>query len=532
MADLTERPATELIELLRAGQISSVELCEQFFARIDLVNPSLQALVVDLRVEARQAATAADAQRRSGHATGLLHGLPITIKEMFDLEGTPTTAGISRLRSTLARQDAPVVARLRQAGAILLGKTNVPQLGIMAESVNPVYGTTNNPWDLRRSPGGSSGGEAALIAAGGSPLGLGSDGGGSIRQPAHVCGICGFKPTGGRLTMQGHWLASNWPFDWAQPGPMARHVDDLVLGLRAMECPQPTRPSYGEWPFPIGPLDAVPRRGLRIGVYEQLPDLPVVPAVRRGLQIAATALRDAGIEVVPFPLPVPESYWECFQVLLYAEGLRDMRRQLLGSPIDPRVKQFLTFARLPTWIRPFAAWTMDRLGQPRIAKTLRTIRHTTLKAEDLCRWQQKMHALRMTMSRAMDRHQLDAILCPAHPVPAWPHDQFYANEAMQYTAIYNLLAMPAGVVPVTSVEENESNTLPDAGERVAKSLHAADRASTGLPIGIQLVGRWWRDELVLGLMKIVETHVRHSRSFCSQLPKVGMATASRRESSS
>ncbi len=525
VSDLIERPAIELVELLRVGQVSSVELCDAFLSRIDVVNPRIRAFVVDLREQARSAAVEADAQRQRGEAKGLLHGLPITIKEMFDVAGTPTTAGITQLRQQSAKQDAVVVGRLRKAGAVVLGKTNVPQLGIMAESVNPIYGLTNNPWDLQRSPGGSSGGEAALIAAGGSPLGLGSDGGGSIRQPAHVCGICGIKPTGGRLTMQGHWLSANWPFDWAQPGPMARHVADLVLGMQAMECPQPDRPQYGEFPLPMGNLDSIQPNRVRVGFYEDLPGLPVVPAVRRGLKLAVTALEDAGVDVVPFQPPATPAFWECFQVLLYAEGLRDMRRQLRGSPIDSRVKQFLTFARLPSWIRPPAAWIMDQLGQPRIAKTLRTIRRASLKAEEQCRWQQRMHALRMTMSRAMDRHQLDAIICPPHPVPAWPHDQFYANEAMQYTAIYNLLAMPAGVLPVTHVRPDESGTLPASRECVASALRAADQQSAGLPIGVQIVGRWWRDDVVLALMKLVEAYVRSSGNFLPQLPNVHAAAS-------
>ena len=180
-------------------------------------------------------ARAIDDCRRRGEPLGPLAGVPITVKECFQLTGTPTTLGVRRRGEShetvpLATTDGPLIARLRSAGAIVVGKTNVPQLMLLYETDNPVYGRTNNPWDMGRGSGGSSGGEAAIIAAGGVPLGLATDLGGSIRQPAHVCGIHGLKPSGGRLTCVGSSSAFTG-FDAMpiQPGPMARHVEDLAL---------------------------------------------------------------------------------------------------------------------------------------------------------------------------------------------------------------------------------------------------------------------------------------------------------------
>lgn len=513
MTPLIQRPATELVAQLRAGELAAVEVFDAFAEQVRRVQPKINALVCDRLDEGRREALAADAARAAGQALGPLHGLPVSIKEMFDVAGTPTTAGLTTRRRNLAQQDGILVARLRQAGAIVLGKTNVPQLGLYAETDNPLYGRTNNPWDLERSPGGSSGGESALIAAGGSPLGLGSDGGGSIRQPAHVTGICGLKPTGGRLPLLGHWMVSNWPADWVQPGPMARTVDDLWLALQVLAQPNSERPQYGEFPHPPGDPARVAVNRLRVGFYEQLGDLPVVPAVRRAIQQSVRALQDAGVEVVPFEPPVPEAMWECFQVLLYAEGLTDMQRQLRGSVVDARIRDYLRLAKPPAWLRPLAATGARAIGQPRVAQALRMIRRPVLTGAELSQWIFRMHGLRMTMSRALDRQGLDALLGPPHPLPAWPHHDFYANATMAYTGIYNLLAMPAGVVPVTRVQPGEHRAPSNSRDWIDRSITRADTGSEGLPIGAQVIGRWWREDVVLALMRTIERQVRNSPEF-------------------
>ena len=201
--DLLKLSASEMARQVASGALSSCELVEAHIRRIEAVNPALNAVVVTRFPQARDEAAAADRARASGQPLGPLHGVPITVKECFHLTGTPATEGIGHFAGELHTDDAPPVRRLRRAGAIVLGKTNLPQLMLLHESDNPLYGRTNNPWNLDRGPGGSSGGEAAIIAAGGSPLGLANDIGGSIRQPAHSCGIMGLKPTTLRLTNAG-----------------------------------------------------------------------------------------------------------------------------------------------------------------------------------------------------------------------------------------------------------------------------------------------------------------------------------------
>src|SRR5260221_14351964 len=195
---LTSLSAPELANMIACGDLSSVEAVEAHIERIERVNPGLNAVVVKRYDAARAEARQADERRANGEVLGPLHGVPITIKESLDLIDTPSTFGLQSRGRILARQNDLYLARMRKAGAIILGKTNVAQLLYYIESDNPVYGRTNNPWNLDRSPGGSSGGQAAIIAAGGSPMGLGTDIGGSIRVPATFCGIAGLKPTAGR----------------------------------------------------------------------------------------------------------------------------------------------------------------------------------------------------------------------------------------------------------------------------------------------------------------------------------------------
>jgi amidase len=223
MDELFYLSATTLARRIRAGELSAEAVVQAHLQRIAAVNPRLNAVVQLAAEQALAEARAADAAQRNGQALGPLHGVPFTVKDWIDVAGFPCTGGDLAFRDRVPAADAPVVARLRQAGAIFLGKTNV-----MVD--NPVYGRANNPYNLAYSTTGSSSGEAALIAAGGSPLGLGSDSGGSIRQPAHACGICGLKPTTGRLPLTGHFpfiSAVNDPRTTI--GPMARFVEDLAL---------------------------------------------------------------------------------------------------------------------------------------------------------------------------------------------------------------------------------------------------------------------------------------------------------------
>lgn len=299
--DLTTASATKLAEIIRTGQVTSETVVRAHLERIAAVNPSLNAVVQLLADAALEEARRADQRLARGTVLGPLHGVPFTVKDWLETAGVVCTAGDERYRRHVPKEDATAVARLRAAGAVLLGKTNV-----MAQ--NPVYGRTHNPYKLGYSPAGSSSGEAALIAAGGSPLGLGSDSGGSIRQPAHNCGIAGLKPTTGRVPLTGHLpriSAMNDPR--TAVGPMARFVEDLALALPILSGPDWRDASA--LPVPLGDPLEVTLPELRVAVYTEHEGASPTPETAAAVRRAAEALAGAGLDVEErIPPRVEEAY--------------------------------------------------------------------------------------------------------------------------------------------------------------------------------------------------------------------------------
>lgn len=511
--DVTSCSASMLARQIANGERSAAEVLESHIQRIGQVNDRLNAVVVPLWETARQEAREADEARSRGDELGPLHGVPVTIKEMFDVEGTATTAGIASRVRHRAQRDATLVASLRRAGAIVLGKTNVPQMGMMAETDNPIYGRTNNPWDLERSPSGSSGGEAAIIAAGGSPLGLGSDGGGSIRIPSHACGIHGLKPTSRRLPLAGHWGLPNWPSDWVQGGPMARRVEDLCLAMRVLA------PSTEE---PIG-LDGVstnlgdPSRveldQLRIGMYTDIGAIRCAPAMRRAVEEAAESLRKHGATVETFTPPDVDEAWEIYMRIFYADGMSHVKQALKRSKRDWRIKQCTRFTIAPSWMRPSLAFLSRCLGQQHIGRSFRVLPNrvaTTAQYQQLLYRQQ---SYRQRFARALQTRGLDAIICPPSPSPAIPHGEFYANFGLIYTALYNLLGTPAGVVTTTRVRGTEQSDRAESYDVVERAFARIESGSAGLPVGVQVVARWWREDVALAVMQALEQHAYRQEAY-------------------
>src|SRR3974390_1137394 len=274
MSDLTFLPAVAMAEHIREKKISPVELAEAHLAKIERLNPKLNAFVHIDRDRVLRAAHDAEAAVMRGEAVGPLHGVPISIKSSIEVAGLRCEAGTRLRAGFVATQDAPLVARLRRAGAIVLGVTNTPELLMAWETDNLLYGRTNSPWDLARTPGGSSGGEAAAIASGMSAGGVGSDGGGSIRVPAHFSGICGLKPTPGRIPSTGHFPPSGGPFALiGVVGPMTRTVDDLKLLFEVMQGPDDGESCAA--PVPVRWPSGAEVKRLRVGYFEDDGRTPV-----------------------------------------------------------------------------------------------------------------------------------------------------------------------------------------------------------------------------------------------------------------
>ncbi len=492
-------------------------MVESCLARIDAVNPRLNAVVVHRPEEARAEAAAIDERRRWGDPLGPLAGVPITIKECFHLTGTPSTIGVPRPVRDLARDDSPLVARLRAAGAIIVGKTNVPQLMLLYESDNPVYGRTNNPWDITRGPGGSSGGEAAAIAAGLAPLGLGNDLGGSIRQPAHVCGIHGLKPTGGRLTNTGlTTVLRGMEAFVSQPGPMARHVEDLSLAMRVL---------VGR----LEPLDLdappVPWRDpadvrvdqLRIAYWSDDGFFSPAPAVRRAVEEAAAALRAQGATVERLDPPDVAHAMRLYFGLAGADGARDMREVLGSGPINWQIRRIVRLNGLSGWLRPVVHGLLRMLGERRTAEIFHS--GGPISAAAYCRLivEQREYVRQFYARLAAGR--FDAVLTPPFALPALPHGlSIQMFPAASYAMLPNLLDAPAGVVAATRVRPGEESDRSPSRDPSDRAASATEQSSAGLPIGVQVIGWPWREDVVLAVMSALEAHFRRQPDYPAEPP--------------
>jgi fatty acid amide hydrolase len=515
---LTAHSATELAASIARGEVSAVEAVEAHIARIERVNPAINAVVVERYDDARAEARAADARRARGEPLGPLHGVPITIKESLDLAGTPSTYGLTARANTRAERDSVYVARLRTAGAIILGKTNVSQLLLYIESDNPVYGRTNNPWNRARTSGGSSGGQAAVIVTGGSPLGLGTDLGGSLRVPASFCGIASMKPTAGR-TQDDASIAP--PLGQravvSQAGPLARTVDDVALALRLINGG--SAPEV-EPPMPLGDPAAVDVAKLRVAYYTDDGTLAVAPAVRRAVIEAAGMLAGRGAQVVEWQPPDVGAALQIFYGVLSADGGRGAAEVMRGSKKDPRIATLLRLAGAPRPVSAALRGVLQALGQRNTAEVLRAFGHRD--ALHYWRLVEAQMDYRRRFLRALDEDDggpFDVIICPACALPAFLHGgsaDLLAGGG--YATLYNVLGYPAGVVPVTRVQPGEESTRERSVDRMERAARKAERGSAGLPVGVQVVARPWREHVALAAMRAIQEAARRREDYPAQPP--------------
>jgi Asp-tRNA(Asn)/Glu-tRNA(Gln) amidotransferase A subunit family amidase len=434
-----------MASLLRSGSISSTELVEAHLDHIERVNPHLNAFTMLFANEARAAARRAD----QGLKQGPLHGVPVTVKDSFDIAGFPTRVGSYFSSEAPVAEDSAVVARLRRAGAIILGKTNTPEFLTSYETDNFLTGRTNNPWDVERTPGGSSGGEAAAIAACCSPGGVGSDGGGSIRVPAHFCGIVGLKTTPGRVSRVGH-RPEEPPTGLGVIGPLARTVADARLLFEVLAGYDDRDPFSAPVALQEANLD-----GLRIGLLEQFYDVPVQPAVRQALRAAAAALASLGFAVDEFRVDGLERAPNLWSFLFSELPARAMKDRIVGRESE-------------------AHWTstenLDRALERPPASGWQVM--DTLSARD---------AMRRRLLEQM--RKVPVLLLPVSSIAAFQHrNRRFDTEtkpiglfqAMMSATTFNLLGLPGLAIPF-GMSEN------------------------GLPVGVQLVGRPWEEERLLEL---------------------------------
>lgn len=516
-ADLAQTGAAELLRELTAGERSSSKLTEACITQIESGAAScLNAISQPLFDSAREQARAADETlakcRRTGEAPPALCGLPITIKDCFDIEGTAATLGIDSRTGQLATADSPLVARLRAAGAVILGKTNVPQVMLLHSCDNPVHGRTLHPTDPLRGPGGSSGGEAAVVAAGGSTLGLASDLGGSIRQPAHACGLAGLKPTSGRLTNVGsHRGLAGMQAVAIQPGPIAQRVEDLDLAMRTL-VGQPKDQQLDETQRPWHNYRAVDVGKLNIAYWETDGWFDSAPAMQRAVRESAAVLNKRGAKLAQIDssaiahLQIDRAM-QLYFGLVSADGLKSIRGMLKGSRIDWQLRRQLWFAGWPQLLRGPVSLALRLFGQKWLANLLPMTGPRS--AREYWKLTAEANAYVTRFWEQLDRQcgrPVDALLMPPHALPALPHGTALdLLPAASYCYLPNLLGTPAGVVPWTTVRDNEQ-AYP-TGSGIDLVTHFARRAmdrSAGLPVGVQVVARPWREDVVLAVMEALE----------------------------
>jgi amidase len=453
MDEIIYASATEIARAIRDNQITSEETVNAYLARIEEVNPKLNS-VVHLTADAALArAREADAALARGENWGALHGVPVTIKDAFETEGIVSAGGTQGRAGFVPQRDATGVARLKAAGAVVLGKTNVPEISLAFESDNLVYGQTKNPYDLTRTPGGSSGGEAAAVAAGMSPLGLGSDAGGSIRLPAHFCGIAGIKPTSGRTPRTGHFPPMGGILDniW-QIGPLARRVEDLVLALPILCGADFVDPTIA--PVPLGAPSDVDLKTLRIAFHTDNGVVSPTPDIADAVGLAADALARAGAQVEEKRPPVPENVYEMLLGLYGADGGAGLRMLLMLSGTSE------THALMT-----------------RLLEILSTVNLTSAQLNGLVFQLDMWRSAMLSFMR-----DYDLILCPPCARTAMPHGTTFDEDnqlIFSYTMVYNMTGWPGAVVRAAASGES-------------------------LPIGVQLVARPWRDDVALAAALEVE----------------------------
>lgn len=487
--------AAELARRIADGAVSASAATEISIQRLAELHKRCNVLSCERFSAAVKEAREADERKAAGDWLGPLHGVPITIKDCFHVEGLPTALGIDG-RDELASEDALLVRRLRDAGGIVLGKTTVPQGMVYLETVSPLCGRTLHPTHPDRSPGGSSGGEAVAIAGGGSSLGLGSDLGGSLRIPAHFCGICALKPTSRVLDTTG--LEQPLPLALpipTSPGPMARNVEDLALAMHILSDRVFVESTSGHG-------DRTDSSSIRFAVWLEDGYFPTAPPIRAAIRALAEALSEHhGYSRVEFP---SIDFREVFRLelgMLSADGGDGLRRMLGNSRQDPLMRKTLQLAGLPWLIRSIGRTVAVRRRQTYLADLIafvgrRSVDSLWQLAHDWNRWKQ-------AFQKAWDHHGVDVLLTPALPIPAIRHgDAEHAASACGFAFLANVLDFPAGVVPMGVIPQEGAPDLESwDAPPFARSVLAK---AGGLPIGVQVMGRPFQEANVLRVMRTCE----------------------------
>jgi len=460
MSEIWQLSATELAQRIARRQLSSIEVVDAHLARINTVNPTLNAVVRVLADEARASAALADKRLAAGDMSGPLHGVPFTVKENIDMSGLPTTWGVPALAQAVVPTDAPVVERMLAAGAIPIGRTNLPDMALRIHTVSSLHGLTRNPWNPHRTAGGSSGGEASALASGMSPIGLGNDIGGSLRNPANACGIASIRPSAGRVPDACYGPMEDRLFAvqvMNVQGPMARRVADVRLGLKVLMGAHPRDPWSIDAPFDGPPLT----HPIRVAVLPEPPGGSTDPKVAAVVRRAAQALADAGYVVEEACPPRYEDAVSCWARLIMGDfgSVLGMLSQTMGADATAFLNNFNQ--AVPP-LADVAAWSHLMIERDGIARAW-----STFMAD-------RPLLLSPTWTQLPFEHGFDS---------ATPAGTAAAKELMRPVVPANLLGLPSACVPAGRDE------------------------GTGLPIGVLITGRRLREDLCLEAAEAIEARL-------------------------
>ena len=474
MSDPAFDSAGELARRIRSGETSSRELLEHYLERVERLGPRVHAVVTLDADRARKRADEADAARDRGESWGPLHGLPITVKDCFETAGLRTTAGASQYAHHVPDEDAVAVARLRAAGAIVFGKTNTPAMAMDWQTYNDVFGTTCNPWDAERAPGGSSGGSAAAVAAGFSALEMGSDIGGSIRIPAHCCGVFGHKPSWGLIPLGG--FIPGPPGSLAEHdinvlGPLARSAEDLELALGVLAGPAADRATA--WKLQLPPPRADSLSGYRVAAWLDDPDYPVDDSVRTCLESLVVELARAGAKIDDAARPDVKL---ADAVALYRQLLAPVTG--LGTP-EAQV----------------AALAKGAETRPASDETSEFLRFMTVRHLDWLSLNEQREQMRARWAEFFQ--EWDVLLCPVAPLPAIPHDH---SEPLTGRT----LQVNGQMRPYT---DHFAWMGPMGAALLPASVAPAGRTPSGLPVGVQIVAPYLEDRTAIDFAAQIEREI-------------------------
>ncbi len=448
--------------------------------------------------------------RASKQPLGRLHGLPITLKDSVNVAGLDTTLGLCRFAGQPATADALIVRLLRAQGALFHAKSNIPQTLLSFECVNPLHGRTTNPFNINLTPGGSSGGESAMLATGSSLVGIGTDIGGSVRIPAHFSGNTALKPTARRLSLLG--FRPSVPGQEAIPavaGPMAQRVEDLSLLLRELWTEEAWAQDHDLVPVPFDEAEVKNQGKLNVGYYLDDGFVAASPACARAVQESVDALRKAGHTVSEFKPPRVMDAIALYYALITSDRAATLARQLEGEVWEDYCSTLITGVRLPAQLKSLVASLLRNvLKEPKAAAIAGASRERTV--AELWALQYERKKLRQDWFdswKDAKGQKFDVILTPVHVLPAVPHHTFKKiSFTCSYTLLFNVLDLPAGVLPVTTVDAARDAYTTAPTSLLDKTARGCYKLSEqhGLPLGVQVVGLPFKDETVLRAMRVLE----------------------------